>query len=96
MTTKRTGRPRGRPKAIVVPRGTPGLNRLLSAVDFSPTRIAKQIRGEQFPHAQQSTVRYWIRVGYVPEKFCPIVEERFGIPRQELNPAAFPSPEAIR
>lgn len=68
-----------------------GLSKVLKAADGSPSAVASRLNTRKRPCKRQH-VEYWVKRGYVPAVWAPMVSQEFGVPLHELNPAVYPAP----
>lgn len=68
-----------------------GLQKVLAAADESPSKVAARLHTDERP-CQRQHVEYWIKQGYVPPTWAPLVAQEFDVPLHELNPQVYPEP----
>lgn len=71
-----------------------GVEKLLKAADDSPTTVARRL--SKFRQCSRQLVEYWMRCGYVPGTWAPLVNQEFGIALHELNPDVYPKQPVSR
>lgn len=69
----------------------PGLDKVLAAAEQSPSKVAARLDSDDRPCLRQH-VEYWIKQGYVPPSWAPLVSQEFGVPLHELNERVYPTP----
>lgn len=71
-----------------------GLEKVLAAAEQSPSKVAARLHSDDRP-CQRQHVEYWIKQGYVPPTWAPLVAEEFDVPLHELNARVYPAPKRV-
>jgi hypothetical protein len=70
-----------------------GVSKVLEAAGGSATEVARRVATDEKPCKRQD-VEYWVKKGYVPPRWAPLVSKAFSVPLHELNPNVYPQEHA--
>lgn len=69
-----------------------GVEKVIAVAGGKPSAVAKRLSAHR--KCSRQLVEYWLRCGYVPGTWAPLVSSEFNVPLSELNPRVYPRESA--
>jgi len=65
-----------------------GIEKVLALENGSATAVARRL--SEYRDCSRQQVEYWMKRGYVPGNWAPLVTREYGVSLHDLNPTVYP------